>query len=262
VRNRRDFKVCARRGEQIELFAMIAAYLDESGTASRDSVLTVAITVGNSEAWAEFESQWRPKINHLKDGYHARRHKKLYPDLADLMISHTEFSAFLTLSEKDYHKHFPKWVQSVQGGPYSFAVLFNITVASQWAKNHNSGPIMYYIEHGHPGFTHATMMMTAIMRNRDLREFYSMHNWGPATKQDLPVHCPDTVSHCAHRGQNGNGYGVFLKKLLNRDKLIPGRVMETVFQENSSRFKEAISMGLREAKNALKYQREIERLKP
>lgn len=221
------------------------AYIDESGTHRAAAALSVAITVAESSEWRSFEKQWGSKIANLTRGYHAKRFPRLHAELADLMLQHTAFSSFITLLEADYHRHFPKWVQSVLGGPYARAVLISIMSAAVWSRENNAGRITYFIEQGHREFAHVSTLMNVIRRTEENRELFAMEDWAPATKNDLPIHCPDTVSHHASEHYGTGSYGPFLDQLYDGGKLWRGNFPDALFQENSEGFKEAALLALR-----------------
>jgi hypothetical protein len=167
---------------------MIAAYIDESATNSSDPVLSVAITATTENRWEKFEQAWQPRIAHLEKGYHAKRCETLHQDLADLMVAQTLFSSFVTLRESDYHRHFPKWVQSVLGGPYALGVMFGLVSYAWWSRipDNAAGPAFFFIERGHRGFPQVAQMMS-----------------------------PDTISHLSTKHYGTGSHGAFINQLFD-----------------------------------------------
>jgi len=232
------------RGRPIGAFAMIAGYLDESTTPD-NAVLSVAITVADLDGWGGLGRVWLPQIAGLESGYHAKDCKALHMALAKAMEAHTAFSSFITITQADYHEHLPKWTQSILGGPYSFGVLFSLMSAAKWSRENGAGRMFYFIEQGHRGFAQASMMMTAMMRSEELRDMFALEGWGPATKADIPVHCPDTVSYNATAYFGSQTKSRFLDVLYNCGKLSRGNFTEQAFREHAGKFKDAARATLR-----------------
>jgi hypothetical protein len=247
----------AGRGVRIGHFVMIAAYVDESASHSSAPVLSVAITATTLKCWQGFETEWFPKIDHLRDGYHANRCGDLHPALSELMVKYTLFSSYITLREGEYHQHFPKWVQSVLGGPYHMGVLMSLLTYARWSRipGNAAGRAYYFIEQGHRGFPHLATLMTVIMRSAELREMFAMAGWSPATKEDWPVHCPDTISHLATERYGSGTHAPLIAALYDAGALWRGHMPEKLFRENAHLFKEAAKMTLRGVKADRDYRR-------
>ena len=76
------------------VIAVLKCTVDESGTHGDARVLCVAGCVATSRQWKLFVDEWRPKIAHLRKGYHAKSADcaELNSQLADLMwrrLDHT-----------------------------------------------------------------------------------------------------------------------------------------------------------------------------
>jgi hypothetical protein len=237
---------------------MLTAYIDESGThGGGPPVLSVAITAASVNGWTRFGAEWGKRIAHLEKGYHAKRCGALHGELAALMVEHTAFSSYVTLREDEYHDHFPKWVQSVLGGPYHLGVLSTLLTYAVWSRipRNHAGPAFYFIEQGHRGFAHVAMLMNVIMQREELREMFAMAGWGAATKEDWPVHCPDTLSHLATEHYGKGTSAPLDDALYNAGALWRGNMVEQIFQENAHRFKEAARIALRGVKADRDYRR-------
>jgi hypothetical protein len=229
---------------------MIAAYMDESATHGDDAVLSVAITAATEKRWSQFERDWSPKIATLEKGYHAKRCGFLHNDLADLMVEHTLFSSFVTFRETEFHQHFPKWVQSVIGGPYALGVMFSLASYAMWANipGNYAGPAFFYIEQGHRGFPQVATMMKVIMATDELRQMFAMAGWDAATKRDVPVACPDTISHLSTEHYGTGSHGAVLDQLFDAGVCLRGNIPEAQFQANIDAFREAARVALRHMK--------------
>lgn len=236
------------RGTKVDWFVMIGAYVDESGTHEESPTLSVAITAASIDGWAGIGKGWLPRIANLKGGYHAKNHSFLHGALADLMVEHTLFSSFITLREEDYDRHFPHWVKSVIGGAYARGVLFSLMTYAAWSRENNAGPAYYFIEQGHRHFPQVVLMLRVIRLSPELREMYAMVDWAPATKEDIPIHCPDTLSHHATMHYGSGSYGPFVDKLYAADKVWRGHVSEEVIKESVPQFKEVARILLRAMK--------------
>ena len=201
----------------------LAGYVDESNGPEGEP-LSLAITVADIKGWGRWGREWLPKIEKLRGGYRAYKHTTLHPALADLMVKHTAFSSFINIRESDYHAWFPKWVQSVIGGPYATGVLFSLMTAAVWSRQHKKRRIFYFVEQGHRNFPHVAFLMSIIMRTEELRTLYAMEGWGAATKEDVPTHCPDTLAHCAAMHFGKESYGTFIDTLYDADKVWRGNI--------------------------------------
>jgi hypothetical protein len=219
----------------------LVGYVDESNGPNGEP-LSVAITVAHVGAWGDWGRAWLPKVEKLRGGYRGYKHKSLHSALAALMAEHTAFSSFITIREADYHDVFPKWVQSVIGGPYATGILFTLMTAAVWARENRKGRIFYFIEQGHRNFPYVELLMSVIMRSADTRELFGMAGWGPATKQDVPIHCPDTLAHNAAFHYRTGSYGEFIDTLHSAEKVWRGDFTREIAGQSLDQFKEVAKM--------------------
>jgi hypothetical protein len=235
----------ATRGPLIKRFVMVAAYIDESGTHSASSPLAIAITAADLDGWTNIGRQWGPAVAALPDGYHAKRCDHLHGLVGDLLSQHSLFSSFITIKPEEYHRHVPKWAQSLLGGPYAFGVLLSMAAYARWARDNDGEPAYYFVEQGHKNFDYVSLLMSAIALNEGARKRYAMAGWAPATKLDLPIHFPDTISHHAAEWYGTGKHGPLLDQLYSAGKLWRGDLPEELIAETADKFREVARMGLR-----------------
>ena len=77
----------------------LRAYVDESGTHSRDAVLCLAVSVSTESLRTEFENEWRPVVANLAKGYHAADCPRLAPHLAAVIAKTTLLAHIVTIAQ-------------------------------------------------------------------------------------------------------------------------------------------------------------------
>lgn len=229
-----------KRGAGCEWFVVIAAYVDESGTHERAPVLCVAITVATDKNWEAFENGWRPLVQRLPNGYHAKRHPRLAMPLAELMVKNVPFASYITIDVKLFNKIVPSWVRGTLGGPYRFGVNQSLLSVARWARQQRAERVSYFVEQGHKEFPFVMTMLDHISQGPALRERYHMETWGPATKSDLPAHCSDTIAHEAAMNYGTGLHCPFIGRLKSGDVLSVGTVSPEVIEEYAQRAKEVV----------------------
>lgn len=188
----------------------LVAYVDESQTDghTKTSHFAVAGTLATVEEWKAFEEEWRPLASALNEPYHAKKHKHLAVPLAEIMARHTTLSCYAAFSMVDYLRLVPHDLKSNFGAHYQLGLQMVLGTFSEWTKETNMGRVAYFVERGHPGFAHAATYLNAICSTDENQDTWNVETWGPASKRDLPVSCPDSVSY----------YGTMFEKAISKEK--------------------------------------------
>lgn len=215
----------------------LALYVDESqshGPIER-AYFSVSGTLASVEQWAAFQAEWRPLIAGLKKPFHAKNPecRKLALPLAELMRRHTILSCTVSFSMADYRKVVPHEVRSRFGSQYQLGVQGVLGTFSLWSKEARADQISYFVESGHSGFALVSKYLDAVCRSEELKELWSIQEWHPASKADLPCHCADAVSHYGSRyeADNNGGDSAFLASLRGAGKIKEGLVSAEILED-------------------------------
>jgi hypothetical protein len=191
------FRHLRRTASRIDLFAVLAGYLDESGENNESRLLCVAISVATPDQWDAFESEWRPRLDGIDDlrGYHIKDHPSLKGHLASAVRDHTLRSWSVSVEKQVYKRCVSNAAGGAIGGAYYFLALCCFGFASDWSKRSGLGPIAFFPEQGHKGFAHLSARLNMLAASPWAKPKYDFDRWAPATKFDLPTHAPDLISH-------------------------------------------------------------------
>jgi hypothetical protein len=172
-------------------YAMLVAYMDESGTHDETGVekgadvAVVAGYVSTYKGWVRFQKKWGKVLRrygvhelHMKyfahcqgefEGWSDEKRKSLMIALIKVIDECKLFGLGGIVSVKEYDAILPDWAKAEIKHPYYFAVAVMLKSLAQWDKNIPPGKIDFVFDEkeGYQGVTHEMFNM--------LRKFNPIH---------------------------------------------------------------------------------------
>jgi hypothetical protein len=171
------------------------AFIDESGTQTKDGLLVVATSLSTNDRWAEFSETWKPIIDELGRSFHATADDRLHGRLAALMAQHTALAHVFLITPASYKTLVPDTVKGTTGGPYRLAVMTSLLFVGRWAREKGLARVKWNIEKGHKEYENVARMLDAVMHTEENQEMFWCAGWQAIDKTALPGHCADLLAH-------------------------------------------------------------------
>jgi hypothetical protein len=195
-----------------DLFVMLTAYFDDSGTDSGSRVAVVAGYLGSTANWKRFAEEWRGLLSEYKitimrradlenfrgefrnwDGefrtefvrkVHAIIHRYTYSGVGSAIL------------KDDFEKTLPVEFSRDWGNMYSCSAYFCTLAIDRWCTQHNyDGPVNFVFEAGTIGAGQISTMFRALHKDLWCREQYHVGSWSFGGKDLLPLQAADTVAY-------------------------------------------------------------------
>jgi hypothetical protein len=152
-----------------DLFAMLTAYLDDSGTSPSNDVLVVAGYVGTVLQWKRFEkkrasllSDHKVKIMHRADlenfknefeNWNPDKRTKFVVRAQSIIRQHTYTAVGHLIVRREFEAAIPKPLSLGMGGGYGFCAYHCMKAVGKWCEDqHYTGAVKYVFEAGSHGY--------------------------------------------------------------------------------------------------------------
>jgi hypothetical protein len=179
------------------VLAVLKCTIDESGTHKGAAVLCVGGCVATTRQWGLLAKEWKPRIKHLRKGYHAKRAdcEELNVELAELMRVRLDHTLAITIIEDEYNAYAPPRFRSRVGGAYALAVHALVFEVGQWCAKKEINHVAYLLESGHRNQPYVDRVFQYFMAVPHLRKQSRLWSWSWGSKADTSLHPPDLLSH-------------------------------------------------------------------
>jgi hypothetical protein len=198
-----------------DLFAMLTAYLDDSGTHASSFVVAVAGYASTTLDWQSFGSEWRRllrkekiSVMHMaelqnlqgqfsaKRGWTIDRREKLVARAAKIIGHRTRTAVGHAVIRADWEKAVPEYLKKLFGGPYGWCASECVALISNWKKRNDiKGGLDFVFEAGTDGQGQIQEMMMEIIKDPELNKHYGLHGYSFHDKTLLPLQAADMLAY-------------------------------------------------------------------
>jgi len=221
-----------------DLFAMLTAYLDDSGTHASSSVVAVAGYVSTTLAWQSFVPEWRRLLRKekisvmrmadlqnlqgqfsVKRGWTIDRREKLVESAAKIIGHRTRTAVGHAVIRADWEKAVPEDLKKIFGGPYGWCASECVALISKWKKRNDiKGGLDFVFEAGTNGQGQIQEILMEIIKDPELNKHYGLHAYSFHDKTLLPLQAADMLAYEVYK--EAENYAVHYAKRNVRPPLI------------------------------------------
>jgi hypothetical protein len=195
-----------------DLFAMITAYFDDSGTSQSNSVAAVAGYIGSVAQWERFGIEWNNLLHasgvsqmHRTDlesfygefaGWTPQKRDVLVNKAQEIIKDRTYVGIGHSVVKEDFERILPQILQEFYGGPYGYCAFLCIARAIRWHGNKKiSEPLDWVFEAGTEGSGQFNMLMSTLYANPDMRRDFKVNGWAFRDKTVVPLQAADVLAY-------------------------------------------------------------------
>jgi Protein of unknown function (DUF3800) len=196
-----------------DLFAMLTAYFDDSGTSDNDPVVAVGGYVASTTMWDTFNSRWRELL--LRNGIKRMRRadlENLVGEFADwnpdrrtafvkkahAIIKRCTYAPLgVAIVKKDFEDSFPSNSTARKFGFYGWGAHGCVATLGEWCRKYNKRePIHIVFESGTKGQEQVNRTLKILAEQPDTRHLDACRfTWTFADKSILPLQAADVVAY-------------------------------------------------------------------
>jgi hypothetical protein len=197
-----------------DLFAMLTAYFDDSGTSANEPVAVVAGYLSTVQMWQTFSERWSRLLS--KNGLKQMRRADLenfagefrgwLPDRRTEFIKKahaiikrcTYIPIGVAVIKADFEEAFPPGHTARTFGLYSWCIHGCLAALGKWCRAHNHDqPINFVFEAGTHGRDQVDQPFALLYNNPDKRppDACPIESWAFAGKNVLPLQAADVVAY-------------------------------------------------------------------
>jgi hypothetical protein len=196
-----------------ELFVMLTAYLDDSGTDSSKKVITVAGYLGTVHQWESFNRKWasflsdygvkmmrRSDLENFQGefkGWTPEKRTRFIRRAQSIIRKHTYSAIGQLLVKADFDSAVPPSVARMMGGPYGFCGYHCLKAVGEWCDNQKyQGGVHYVFEAGTEGHGQLDKMLNAVYKGSDIhRKKFRFSGWSFKDKSATPLQAADVIAY-------------------------------------------------------------------
>lgn len=197
---------------QDDVFCMLTAYFDDSGTSATDPVAVVAGYLATANMWEMFTGRWnallgqygikqlrRTDLENFKgefEGWNPSRRTEFVKKAHAIIRRCTCVGFGLGIIKSDFEKVIPETHPFRSYGLYGWCAQGCLAGVKTWcdAKNLNE-PIQYVFEAGTPGDDQFSQMLGILYRDPVRRKEDRIGGWSFQSKDILPLQAADLVAY-------------------------------------------------------------------
>jgi hypothetical protein len=195
-----------------DLFGMITAYFDDSGTSPNNSVAAVAGYIGSVAQWERFNVEWNKLLSqyelteiHRTDlesrheyfpGWTTKDRDEVVNKLQKIIKARTYVGVGNAVIKADFVEVFPPVLQRFFGGPYGYCALLCIARARYWYDEKNiQDSIDWVFEAGAEGAGQFHTLMSALYADPEKRREFKVKGWSFRDKTTVPLQAADVLAY-------------------------------------------------------------------
>jgi hypothetical protein len=197
---------------QDDVFCMLTAYFDDSGTSATDPVVVVAGYLATVEMWARFDRRWSTLLAQYEiTGLHRvdlenfsgefkdwnPRRRTEFMKKADAIIKHCTYSGFgVAIPKSDFEAVCPDHHPYRTYGLFGWCAYGCIASIKLWCSKKNvTEPIQYVFEAGTTGQNQFNQLLHDLYRDPAIRKEDRIGGWSFQGKSLLPLQAADVVAY-------------------------------------------------------------------
>ncbi len=198
--------------KESDLFAMLAVYLDDSGTSPTDPVAVVAGYLATEKMWNEFEKRWTVllskyniKILHRADlesykgefkNWDEQRRVEFLKKAHAIIRRCTYTAVGSSLVKSDYDLIIKNHEILRRFGIFSWCAQGALSGVRMWCDSRNvNSPIQYVFEAGTEGSSQFANLLESYYRDDNCRADNRIGGWSFLPKQVIPLQAADVVAY-------------------------------------------------------------------
>ena len=200
-----------------DLFAMITAYFDDSGTSAQNDVAAVGGYLATTYQWDRFIPRWKQLLKdydvkqmHRTDletwkreftedrGWGPTRRKKFISRAQEIIKQHTYVAVGSAVIKKDFEEVLPLPVRKFFGGAYGWCAHECIIAAGMWCeKSKHNEPIDWVFEKGTVGSGQIQFYFNKCSETSDLTKMTRVQpgGWSFYGKDVIPLQAADVMAY-------------------------------------------------------------------
>jgi len=196
-----------------DIFIMLTAYLDDSGTDSSKSAVAVAGYLATVHQWEIFKQRWatllknygvtkmrRADLENFQGefkGWEPSRRTEFIIKAQSIIRKYTYTGIGQVLVKKDFEENIPERVSSLMGGPYGFCGYHCMRAVGEWCDDRKyDGRVHYVFEAGTEGSVELNKMLDALYKRSPLHEDkLRLSGWSFEDKNTVPLQSADVIAY-------------------------------------------------------------------
>jgi hypothetical protein len=199
-----------------DLFAMLTAYFDDSGTSLDNEIAVVAGYIGSTKQWENFCLRWAGLLSEYKVTRLHRAELESYQGdfinwneqlriefvkKAQRIIKDCTYCGVgIALVKSDFEEVLSKDIRASKFGMAGWCATGCLAAIWRWCEERNHRePIQFVFEAGTLGQGKVNSIFEVLYRNRDLPQNSLIGGWSFQSKNVLPLQAADTVAYEFYR---------------------------------------------------------------